>query len=341
MSPTDIVRILVRAYQALRRYHESRPLIHYYIGDHVHSFLTKPSAQATMFSRASQPASSSTARPEVTFQDDVADMYAESLISAQRAAKLLNKAANAGVKGISRKVRKLVGKNQARDYTRQRLKHNKWPDYYFFNCRVLNRRNLEEYTAAVPMLLPLEILEVLWELGVPSALLKEDNLDSDSKSHMRWMREQLSVDQLLGFGIHGDGVPCNYDRTESVVMISINLPGVSGRNGRMRIPLVVLPDHAISGNTYDDIMEVFAWSMRHLLIGSRPTCRHDGSPWKTSDRRRLQVAGTKLDFQACLNQVRADWDFMGKCFHLPFHNVKEGCCWLCNVKRNQVLWDIS
>ena len=313
------------------------PLIHDYAhSKRVNFEATLDSAQATMFSRSSQPASSSTARPEVNFQGDVADLYAESLISAQRASKLLHKASEAGVRGISRKVRKSCGKNQARDYGRQLLKRNKWPDYYFFPCKVKNRKDETEYTADIPIFLPLEILAMLWDLGLPTGLLREDNLDSDSKSHMNWMRQQLCVDQLLGFGLHGDGVPCNYDRTESVVMISINLPGLQGRNGRMRIPLVVLPDHAVCSNTYDDIMEVFAWSMRHLLVGSHPNARHDGSAWNSSDRQRKKKAGAKLDFQACLNQVRADWDWMGKCFHLPFHNVKEGCCWLCNVQRHQV-----
>lgn len=104
----------------------------------------------------------------------------------------------------------------------------------------------------------------------------------------------------------------------------------------MRIPLVVLPDYAVSENTYDDIMEVFAWDMRHSLAGTQAVCRHDCSPWIDSDRVRSTKTGL-LPLRSCLVQVRADWDWMGKCFHFPFHNVKEGCCWLCRCKRSQVL----
>ena len=75
--------------------------------------------------------------------------------------------------------------------------------------------------------------------------------------------------------------------------------------------------------------------MRHLLQGSRPPCRHDGKPFNQSDYKRAKKSGN-LPFHACLNQVRGDWDWMGKCFHLPFHNAKQGCCWLCTCKRNQV-----
>ena len=288
-----------------------------------------------MFSRNSQPASSSQAPAWQTFQEDVEDLYAENLVSAQRTSKLLDKATKAGISQINPKIRKTIGKNQARDLTRNKLRWSKWPDYYWFSCRLRDRRTDKEFTTEIPMNLPLEILEVLWDLGTADVLLSEANLDTAGKKHMQWMREQLGVSELLGWGMHGDGIPCNYDRTESVIMISLNLPGLSGRNGRLRIPLCLLPDHAVSDNTFDDISEVIAWSMRHLLIGSRPCCRHDGQPFRSSDHKRAKKTGS-LPFRSCLVQVRADWDWMGKCFHFPFHNVKEGCCWLCKCKRNQV-----
>ena len=288
-----------------------------------------------MFSRNSQPASSSHAPPWEAFQEDVEDLCAENLVSAQRTARLLDKASKAGISQINPKIRRTIGKNQARDLRQGKLKWSKWPDYYWFSCRLWDRKAAKEFTTEIPINLPLEVLEVLWDLGTADVLLSEVNLDTAGKSHLKWMREQLGVSELLGWGMHGDGIPCNYDRTESVIMISLNLPGLSGKYGRMRIPLVILPDHAVSDNTFDDINEVIAWSMRHLLIGSRPSCRHDCQPFNRSDHKRAKKTGS-LPFRACLVQVRADWDWMGKCFHLPFHNVKEGCCWLCKCKRNQV-----
>ena len=289
-----------------------------------------------MFSRASHPSSSSNAPPVQEFEDDVGDLFADNLVSGQRVAKLLSKAAKAGLKGLSKKVQKTSGRNQARAITRHKLRRTKLPDYYWFDCRVRNRRDDSEYTTSIPMNLPLEVLEVIWDLGLESVLLCTDNLDTDGKKHLDWMKEQLGVEQIWGWGLHGDGVPCNYDRTESVVTIVLNLPGLPGKNGRMRIPLVVLPDHAVGPNTFDDIMEVIAWSMRHLVAKERPCCRHDATPWGNTDAKRKKKNNVPLPFRACLVQVRADWDWMGKCFHLPFHNVKEGCCWLCKCKRSQV-----
>ena len=288
-----------------------------------------------MFSRNSQPASSSNAPAWQAFQEDVEDLYSENLVSAQRIAKVFDKAAAAGIPEITPKIRKTIGKNQARDLQRSKLKWSKWPDYYWFDCRLRDRRTDVEFTAKIPINLPLEILLVLWNMSDDAHIMSEANLDTAGKKHMRWMRDQLGVSELLGWGMHGDGIPCNYDRTESVIMISLNLPGLSGRNGRIRIPLCIIPDYAVSKNTFDDIMEVFAWSMRHLLQGIRPSCRHDGQPFDKSDRQRAKDQSC-LPFKACMVQSRADWDWMGKCFHLPYHNVKEGCCWLCRCKRKEV-----
>ena len=290
-----------------------------------------------MFQRNAQPAVSQNAAPEVNFSNEVEDLVADNCISARRAAKLLHKATKAGVPGISKKTMRLgKNKNQARDLTRKKLRYSKWPQPYYFQCRVKDRRTKVEYVTTICCLLIHEILKIIWDLGAPDVLLSEACLDSKGKEHMQWMREQLHVEHLLGFGLHGDGVPCNYDRTESVVVISMNLPGLKGKNGRMRIPLVVMPDYVMTENTFDDIHEVFAWSMRHLLVDSHPTERHDEQPWKKSDLKRRKSAGDPLGFHACLCQARADWDWLAKCWHFPFHNVLTGMCWLCNILRCQV-----
>ena len=134
------------------------------------------------------------------------------------------------------------------------------------------------------------------------------------------MTDHLSLDELLGFGIHGDGSPCNYDRTESVEAISLNLPGVGGHYARMRIPLVVLPHSYVSDHTMDDLMEILAWSIRHALAETRPLAKHDFSPWLKSDMWRNKKTGD-LGWNSCLVEVRSDWDFLNKFFHFPSHNL--------------------
>ncbi len=295
-----------------------------------------------MFQRNERPASSSATAPEVALEDDVHDLYADNVLSAAQATFLKEKARLAGVQFSSKQPRlggnkKKKKKNAARNLKRKIRKHDKWPDPYWFDARVHDKKKDTEVTKRMCILLAHEVLETLWKYGDKDILLLTNNFDKLTKDHMAWMKEQLGVEELWGFGIHGDGVPCNYDRTESVIIISINLPGLAGRNGRLRIPLVILPDGSISENTLDDIMEVFAWSMRHLLLGTRPEARHDSTPWEPkSDAKRSKLNGP-LPFRACMAQSRADWDWLTKCFHFPGHSTKEGMCWMCPCKRNQVL----
>ena len=288
-----------------------------------------------MFSRNAQPSSSSHARDDDVFVDDVNDLHAENLLSAQRALKLLRKACKAGV-GVPKRLRQNKhDNNMARSQRTHALRRTKWPSYYWFPCRVLDRKTRKEHVVDLCMLLPQEIIHCLFRLGNSEVLLERDNLDSDSQAHLKAMCEKLGVDDALGFGIHGDGIPCNYDRTESVIMVSLNLPGLGGKNGRLRIPLIALPDWACSSNTYDDIFGVVAWQMRLMLARESPTCRHDRTEWNHTDKKR-NGAKVHIPVPCVCVQIRGDWDWMGKCFHLPFHSVKGGCCWLCGVRRNEV-----
>ena len=155
------------------------------------------------------------------------------------------------------------------------------------------------------------------------------------KDHHEWMKQQLNVQELWGFGLHGDGVPCNYDRTQSCMLTSINLPGLTGKNGRLRIPLVILPDSCFSENTFDDVMGVIAWDLSLLLTGCRAECRHDQSAWDLkTDQKRSKLHGDR-GFRACLVQVRSDWDWLTKCYHFPGHGAEHNC-WLCQCKRSKV-----
>ena len=132
-------------------------------------------------------------------------------------------------------------------------------------------------------------------------------------------------------------MPNNYDRTESAHVISINLPGVGGKFARMRIPLCVLPSSKIVSETMDAVLEVIAWSLRHLQLGTHPEARHDGAAWDpATDKTRSKQHGS-LAFNASLVEVRGDWDWYSKVFHFPYHSELDGICWRCPCKRKQDL----
>ena len=80
----------------------------------------------------------------IDFELDIEDLVAENVVSAQRGARILNKASRAGVKRLSKRTRNIKGKNQARDMQRKKLQTTKWPDVYVFQCRVVDRKTKTE-----------------------------------------------------------------------------------------------------------------------------------------------------------------------------------------------------
>ena len=167
-----------------------------------------------------------------------------------------------------------------------------------------------------------------------AANLISDRMDVQTKEHSDKLKEKFSLDDLVGLGLHGDGVPSHYDRTESVQVISMNLPGVGGKFAKMRIPMCAVPSSKVGDETMDAILEVIAWSIKHLQAGAHQECRHDGAPWNASDKLRSKKSGP-LELHAALVEVRDDWDFYSKVFHFPYHSELDGICWLCPCKRRQ------
>ncbi len=274
--------------------------------------------------------------PARVLERDVDDLVGENLISASRGQRLLAKAVGAGVKELSRSSNPSL-KNAARAFKKRKLKHTFWPNVYVFKCPVWSRKQNATVLEAVAMWLPLELLSMIWELGLPEIITSTDRMDPQTKAHLEELKAKLGAPDLWGFGIHGDGVPNNYDKTESAQVISINLPGVGGQFARMRIPLCVLPSAKIAPETMDAIFEVIAWSLRHLQVGCHPTCMLDEEAWHAATDGRRQKMQGPLGFQASLAEVRGDWDFYSKTFHFPYHSELEGVCWLCKCRRHQVL----
>lgn len=266
---------------------------------------------------------------------NIEDLGAANLISASRLQSLITDASAAGVKRLNKRKNAPSFKNAARAWKTQKLKNSFWPDVYIFQAPVLDKAGKKTVLEDVAMWLPLDMLAMVWHLGLPEIVLETSNMDEFSKAHLDALKSKLGLPDLMGFGIHGDGVPNNYDRTTSAHVISINLPGVGGKWSRMRIPICVLPSQKIAEGTMDAVLEVVAWSLRHLQAGFHPEARHDGTPWANTDSKRAQKHGG-LGFNASLVEVRGDWDWYSKVFHFPYHGEHDGVCWLCPCKRKDV-----
>ena len=222
------------------------------------------------------------------------------------------------------------------DGRRKLLKKNPWPQLYEADVRVLDAKAGCERTELVSFLLPHEVVDALASRADRSTLLENNRMDPLTKRHLESCKDQAGS-ELLGCGLWGDGMPCNWNREESVDAISLNFPGFSDKFRSLRVPLVAIPHGLLSENTWFDIMAIIKESFVALAVGRHWTERHDGKPWKPRDAKRKKAAGKPLVTKAALVEVRAGWEFYKEVFAFPAWNEKQGCCWICRCTPEQVV----
>lgn len=168
-----------------------------------------------------------------------------------------------------------------------------------------------------------------------AALTESTNLSQPARRHLEHiaMQMQLNTSELVPLGIWGDGVPCNFDRSESLEMLTWSLPGMSGAKACMRVPITCWPKKFQMGHhTIDDIMRVVAWSLRACVTGCMPAVDHDGKRLKGF---RLKAAGQPFP-RSVLVETRADWAWYKGVFRFPQHNELQGICFRCNCKPQDI-----
>ena len=229
-------------------------------------------------------------------------------------------------------------KNIARDFRTKARKGSPWPKPYYAPIRVWNVKKQEVASKLIPFFLPHDILHCLaHEASNSEKLLQTDGLDYDGRLHLQLIQEQSGSSDLCCLGLWGDGVPCNYDRTESCECYCISFPGMLGRGRKARIPVTgLLKKHTLTRDTPDDILEVIAWSLRCCILGVMPSERHDSSPWLPSDAKRKRLLGKPIGCKAALVEVRGDWSFFKSVFSFPGWREKGGCCWRCTAQPQDV-----
>ena len=88
-------------------------------------------------------------------------------------------------------------------------------------------------------LLPLKNLAKLVKMGNLDTLDEKTGMDPLTKQHVESVETTLQQ-KLIGVGIWGDGAPCNWDRSDSIEVFSMLLPGLSEEWRNLRIPLTGL-----------------------------------------------------------------------------------------------------
>lgn len=291
-----------------------------------------------MLSKSKRPYKPDELPPDKRFKANVSDLFAQNALPATRAHSLLQDAHAAGVASLHAFQRPAgSGGNASSFLKRCLLKRNQWPPLYLAEVRVLNKETHLAEMQHLAFMLPHELIEVLDRLGSSEIICSSAGLDPLSKRHWEHCKLKANAASMVPLGLWGDGVPCNWDRTESVEVVSLNLPGQGGQYKNLRLPVTALSRKLVTDGTWDDIMAVVAWSLQYAAIGKFPAARHNGSPWLPSDVKRANKENSFL--KGCLVEVRGDWKFFGETFCFPKWNTKAGMCWRCTCTPEEVLTD--
>ena len=274
--------------------------------------------------------------PQRRLRSNIADLCLNNDISGARARSVFEDAAVAGAVGVSDLARSGAGGaqpgNAHRDLLRRLMRRSGWPKPYFAKIGVYNLKDQKPAEAMIPLWLPHELLRSLARRGSVDKLADRSGLCEDSKVHMERVSQELGSEQLAGVGLWGDGVPFNWDRSQTVVMVSLSLPGVGGGFASLRLPLMAMnKKFMLKHQTLDQVFAVLVWSFECLAVGEMPRSRHDGSPFLPSDSERRRQAGTAIGIRGAIAQVAGDWMFYKEAFRFPQHNEQDGCCWRCGV----------
>ena len=159
----------------------------------------------------------------------------------------------------------------------------------------------------VAMFLPHEIVNAIAKNSNLTLLGSTEGMADQTKTNFERAVQKLGLTNPIGCGMWLDGRPCNWDRTQSLEVLSLNFPGCTDQFGLVRIPLAAInKQFTVKHETLDDILKVVAWSFTQLALGTYPSRNHAGVSLALKDgwRFKQQKPGTALHWSAQRNSRR-------------------------------------
>jgi len=260
------------------------------------------------------------------------DLIARNELPASRVAEIcgnIHAVAPAQLRDVGRVSKK--SKHAARTLRRKFMKCSSWMPDYEAPIRCWNPKLSKIVYERLPMQLIHEVVSCLVRFGHLDKILATSHMDPLTKQHLEYCEAEAQC-KLLGIGLWGDGAPTQWDRSQSIDVISMSLPG-STEFRSLRIPLLAIPHSRVCSETWEDIFAIVKWSLTILATGIWPSCRHDGTPWEKTDLHRKKPREL---IKGALVEVRQDWKFAAETFGFPAHNSNWGCCWKCECKPDEV-----
>lgn len=269
---------------------------------------------------------------DARLRHNLVDLFLASDVSGARAASLFQDAVAAGASNVSDLGKVTSRKHACRDILRKVLKRTQWPKLYYASITVWDKDKQEETKAMLPFLLPHEVVAALAKRGSRDNLLCKEGMSTEAKAHLEAVSEELGLTEALGLGVWLDGVPCNWDRSQSLECVALSFPGWVGQHANIRFPITVIQKrHCVKHKTLDEILSIISWSLTCLAEGCMPVARHDNTPWLPGDHLRKKQAAQSTGLHGILAEVRGDWSCFKSVFRLPSWNERGGCCWRCRA----------
>ena len=187
-----------------------------------------------------------------------------------------------------------TAKNAARDWMRKCLKKNGWPPVYVAEIATWDPKMQTQRLSPLAFILPHEIVFQLLKRNTVETLCQTEGGTQSLKDHVAKAKECLkgSVIPL--------GLPMNWDRSESLELILVNLPGLPKDSGSTswRFPCAAISHKNVAkGLTFNQIFEVLSWSFQQLFVGKMPCSRHDGKPFTATQ------CSVFSEFCSCFGQL--------------------------------------
>jgi hypothetical protein len=256
-----------------------------------------------------------------------ADFFLNNKLSAKDVSRIVRGAHTSGAEGVADLAKFHLRKNLARDLLSTLLKGTAIPELFQYSIRSWDPDTQEQVMADLPFLLPHELLHSMKD-KVSAMKLDHEACPEIAAAFVRKCK-MLGLDPMsaVPLGMHGDGVP--FTKKDSLELISFNF--LAQPHG-WRVPFTgiskayVCHCGCLGKHTWDDILQVLAWSLRALCSGVFPIL---GPKGEALEGKRKESGGQALALTAVLCQVRGDWPFLKALFSFPAWNSKEGVCWQC------------
>ena len=177
--------------------------------------------------------------PEQRFRANLSELFLDNTISGQRAMSLLEDAAYAGADGVEsllskvkvrtlrrdrrkRKAKKSRYKNSKRDLLMRFVPKNHWPPTYIVQLPVFVTKTQQTQVKSCHIWLPHELVHFLAEHNEMQEFICNESMDAQAASRLMRLQTQWGTGAALACGLWIDGCPCNWDRTSSLEVMTLN-----------------------------------------------------------------------------------------------------------------------